>query len=477
VTTVDDVIAGVALPGDPAFDAATDVFNLAAPAHPAAAVIAHTVEEIRGALRYAGSNGLEVRVHATGHASAAARPMPGAVLIRTRLEGGVELDTARRVARVPAGTVWGDVVTAAAGHGLAAAHGSSATVGVVGYLLRGGISFYSRKVGLGVNGVRAIELVTADGELRRADASSDPELFWALRGGGGGFGVVTAVEFDLFPAAKVIAGASFWPVAQAARLVAEWQRWTLDAPRDAATSLRVMNLPPLPEIPPALTGGPVLGLAGLVLSSTEDDLVAAQRYADELLGPLRAVAEPVFDTWQVGSPAAVPEAHMDPADPLPVLGDHMLLDEIGADGVAEFLRVVGDDGSPLVAAELRQLGGAASVPHPGGGALTHLDARYAYMAAGVPDLPAPAEAITEKLATVRAALTPWDTGRTAPTFVENYEQPQGHLDADQVRAVDEVRVRVDPSGVFRGDIAEGTYGEAAKDRPPTGSVTMEGRGT
>ncbi|MEV4182025.1 FAD-binding protein, partial [Streptosporangium canum] len=285
------------------------------------------------------------------------------------------------------------------------------------------------------------------------DASSDPQLFWALRGGGGGFGVVTAVEIELFPAVKVITGAAYWPAVHAERLLSAWRRWTLDAPWEVTTSLRVMNLPPLPDVPPALAAGPVLSVDGAVLSTT-DDVTVARRYAEDLLGPLRAVAEPVMDTWELTTPAAVLHAHMDPSEPVPFHGDHMLLSEIGDDGAAEFLRVVGEgSGSPLIVAGLRQLGGAFSVPDPAGGALDHLDARYSYAGSGVPFDPDVARALVDHCAKVRAALEPWDTGRTVPSFVERLDQPQRHLSPEQVDAVDRVRARVDPSGRFRGDIA------------------------
>ncbi|MFC4586720.1 FAD-binding oxidoreductase [Sphaerisporangium corydalis] len=453
MTTVSDRDTGIALPGEPAYEAATRVFNLIAPAEPFAAVTARTVEDIRSALRFAAAERLPVRVHTTGHASATARPMPDALLIRTRLAGAVEIDAARRLARVPAGTPWGAVVAAASAHGLTPPHGSSPDVGVVGYLLRGGMSFYSRKVGLAVNSVRAIELVTAGGDLLRVDADTDPELFWALRGGGGGFGVVTAVEIALFPVAKVITGAAFWPAADAPALLRAWRAWTENAPPEVATSARVMNLPALPEVPPVLAAGPVLCVDGVILVETGADVAAAQRDADELLGPLRALADPVLDGWELTGPAGVLESHMDPSDPVAIVGDHMLLGEIGDDGVEELLRVIGaGSGSPLITAGLRQLGGAYAVPDPEGGALTHLDARYAYSGAGVPGGPLTKEAIQEHCARVRAALAPWDTGRTAPTFVESHAQPQGHLDAAQVARADEVRRRVDPEGRFRDDI-------------------------
>jgi FAD/FMN-containing dehydrogenase len=453
MTTLGEREARVARPGDEAYDAATQVFNLAAPAEPVAAVTAQTIDEIRAAIRYAESERLAVRVLTTGHASAAVRPIRNAVLIRTQLDGGVDVDAHRRVARIPAGARWGTVVEATAPHGLTAPHGSSSTVGVVGYLLRGGMSFYGRKVGLAVNSVRAVELVTADGELCRVDATSDPELFWALRGGGGGFGIVTAVEIDLFPLARVITGAAYWPAVHAERLLSTWRRWTLDAPWEATTSVRVMNLPPLPEVPPALAAGPVLSVDGAVLSTT-DDVTAAERCAESLLGPLRSIAEPVLDTWQLTTPAAVLQAHMDPADPVPFHGDHMLLEEIGDDGAAEFLRVTGEGSeSPFVLAGLRQLGGAFSQPNPAGGALDHLDACYSYAGSGVPFHPVTAESLERHCAKVRDALRPWDTGRTAPSFVESFHQPQGHLTPEQVAAVDRVRARIDPQGRFRDDIA------------------------
>lgn len=454
MTTIGERAARIALPGDEAFEAAVRVFNVAAPAHPAAAVTVHSVEQVRAAIRHAVSAALPVRVHATGHAAAASRPVRRGLLIRTELAGGVDIDTERRVARVPAGTRWGAVVEAAAAHGLAAAHGSSPTVGVVGFVLRGGLSFYGRHRGLAANGVRAVELVTADGELRRVDAADDPELFWALRGGGGGFGVVTAVEVDLFPVARVITGAAFWPAVHAERLLRAWRRWTLHAPREATTTLRLMNLPVLPGvIPPELSAGTTLCVDGAVVSPTERDLPTAREQSEGLLGELRSIADPVLDTWHEGPAADVLQTHMDPAEPVPLYGDHLLLDELGDDGAAAFLRVAGEgSGSPLINAELRQLGGAFAVSHPDGGALDRLDARYAYLGGGMPGGPVTAEAIQRHCAVVRAALSPWDTGRTAPTLVETFEQPQGHLDADRVAAVDRVRARVDPTGLFRDDI-------------------------
>ncbi|MFI7536592.1 FAD-binding oxidoreductase [Streptosporangium sp. NPDC049376] len=441
--------ARLARRGEAGYAEATRVFNLAAPAEPAVAATVRDVAGIRAALAHAVAENLRVRAHSTGHGSATARPMGEALLLRTELSGGVEIDSAARVARVPAGTRWGQVVEAAEPYGLAAPHGSSPLVGVVGYLLRGGVSLYGRHTGLAANSVRAIELVTADGEPRRADASSDRELLWALRGGGGGFGVVTAVEFDLFPLGRVVTGAAYWPAVHAGRLLPLWLDWTRKAPREATTTLRLMNLPPLPEVPEPLRGRSVLCVDGVVLGGPGDEAVA-----EDLLGPLRALAPPILDTWGTAPPRQVTLTHMDPTEPFPIFGDHMLLDDLPEEAAGEFLRIAGP-GSPLTNAELRQLGGALAVPEREGGALDRLDASFAYMGGGVPFGDLTPEALVGHCARTRAVLRPWDTGLTAPSFVENLSQPQRHLSPERVEAVDRVRARVDPTGLFRDDIAPG----------------------
>ncbi|MGR6975134.1 FAD-binding oxidoreductase [Streptomyces cynarae] len=452
----DLVRTAFAAPGTAPYDEATAVFNLAAPVRPEAAVTARSVAEVRAAVREAGVRGLPVRVHTTGHASGARPAVDGGLLIRTRLEGGVVIDAERRIARVPAGTTWGEVVAAAAPHGLAAPHGSAGHVGVVGYLLGGGVSFYGRHTGLAANSVRAVELVTADGELVRADAVTDPELLWALRGGGGGFGVVTAVELELFPVAKVVTGATYWSAAHARPLLTAWRDWAQEAPRRATTSLRVMNLPPVPGVPPALSAGPVVCVDGAVFAASPDEVAEAQRRADDLLASLRGLAEPLLDTWQLTDAAGVLDAHMDPVEPVPFIGDHLLLAGLGDDAADAFLSVVGEgSGSPLVVATLRQLGGAFADADDRGGVLNRVDAAYAYMGSGPPFGPVTAADLEAHCAIVRAALEPWNTGRTVPSLVEGADRPQCHLDVGALTAVDRVRARVDPHRRFAGDIAPG----------------------
>jgi hypothetical protein len=239
-------------------------------------------------------------------------------------------------------------------------------------------------------------------------------------------------------------------------LLPRWLGWTRDAPRDVTTTFRIMNLPDHPAVPPALRDGTIVCVDGAVRGGG-GGLARARQLTDDLLGPLRSVAAPLLDTWHPTTPTAVAETHMDPAEPFPVYGDHMLLDDIGGEGAGVLLGVAGaGSGSPLTNAELRQLGGAVAEPDPSGGVLDHIDAPLAYMGGGVPLGGVTAESITRHCAVVRSALAPWDAGATAPTFVEHFDQPQGHLSPDDAREVERIRARVDPSGLFRGDVLRDT---------------------
>ncbi|HZD87616.1 MAG TPA: FAD-binding oxidoreductase, partial [Gaiellaceae bacterium] len=196
----------VVYPDSRGWDGARQAWNLAADQQPEAVAFPESVAEVIAAVELARSRGWRIAPQGTGHGAMALGPLAGTMLLKTERMRGVLVDPEARIARVEAGTLWQDVTLAAARHGLAALAGSSPDVGVVGYTLGGGLSFLGRKLGLGANSVVAIELVTADGRPMRVDRDSEPDLFWALRGGGGGFAIVTALELRLFPLAEVYAG-------------------------------------------------------------------------------------------------------------------------------------------------------------------------------------------------------------------------------------------------------------------------------
>jgi hypothetical protein len=440
----------VHMPGTSGYREATAVYNLFAPVQPDEAVIADSVGSVAAAITRARSRGLDVEVISTGHASSMADQMSGALLVRTVPSGPAEVDPQTSRARIPAGTRWGAVAEAAAQYGLGAMHGSSPDVGAVGYLLRGGLSFYGRRFGLAVNSLRAVELVAADGQLHRVDTDHDPSLFWAVRGGGGGFGVVTAVEIELFDAAGVWTGADWWPVSEAGPLLDAWAGWTRTAPREVTTSFRIMRLPPLPSVPEPLTHGPVVCLDGVALATTSAEVPDVSVKVDELLGRMRAVAKPLLATWRAATTLDVPQTHMDPPDPLPAVGDHMVLGDLDEDGQQAFLSTAdAASQSPLIFSELRQLGGALADAVADGGAVNHLKGAYCYYALAVPADEGQAVAMRRYLARARAALAPWDTGSVVPNFVEDRDNPGRWMDEERAAFVDLVRRGIDPDGLFR----------------------------
>ena len=446
-------VVALASPGDKAYEQAVACYNLDARLDPAHAVVATCAADVTNAVLTARNLGMGVRAQATGHAAMSASPMHGDLLISTQLDEPVIIDPVASTARISAGTCWSSVVDAAAAHGLIALHGSSGTIGVIGYLLRGGLSFYGRLHGIAANSLRSITIVIATGETIEVSEDSVPELFWALRGGGGGYGVVVGVEIQLFPMAHVITGQIAWKASDAAVIATLWKKWTETAPAEATTSLRMLNLPPVPGmLPEVLTSGQILMIDGAISVSTSGDLDAAQQILDDFLGPLRGAIEPIFDSWAVAPPAALPNTHLDPPFPVPVVSDHLVLDYLDDPALRRILDAAGAQTS-LLMFELRQLGGRLAEPAIAGGAFDRIRGSFAYFGVGLLATPESRQNIVADLAALRGVMSPWNTGFTLPTFAENTAAPQRTLeDADFARAA-VLRAHIDPTGIFAHDVS------------------------
>ena len=443
--------------GEPEYDRARSVFNLAGVPAPAEAVIARTVNEVRSAVRYAAAVGRPVRVLSTGHGSLSRGAMGDALLIRVEIADGLRIDPISRTAWVPAGTPWERVVTAAADYGLTALHGSSPTVGAIGYLLHGGLSFYGRRHGVAANSVRSIELVTASGDHIRVDTGHHAELFWALRGGGGGFGVVTAMEIELVPVAATISGSVVWPAEHAADLIPAWRDWATSAPRAITTNLRLLNLPDLPYLPTELAGQQTVAISGTAHAGGPGELDSAARAVIDLIGPLRAIAESTLNTWAPATTVEVLRTQMDPESPTPVRATHRLLDALPDATVEKLVDTTGPGSrSPLMVVELRQLGGAFADPARPGGAFDRVDSPWLYYAAGVAVDADAAEAIAGQFGANSAVLAAHITPYTVPSFAEDAAGHQQSFGAATARAANTVRQSYDPDGLFRGDVAIGS---------------------
>ncbi|HJQ88471.1 MAG TPA: FAD-binding oxidoreductase [Propionibacteriaceae bacterium] len=418
-------------------------FNILIDQRPVGIAVPQSADEVSEVVRSAAADGKRVAAQCTGHLAAPLGSLTGTVLLRTAGLGGVQIDADAGTARVGAGALWSDLVPRASELGLAALHGSAENVGITGYTLGGGLSFYARKHGLACNRVRAIELVTAGGEQVRVDAENGPDLFWALRGGGGSFGVVTALEFDLLPMPEIFAGALFFPAEQVSDVLHGWREWTGGVPEEMTSVWRLLNFPPIPEVPEPLRGRSFTAIEAIYCGDPAD--------GEELVGPLRELGSVAMDSVAVQPPAGIAELHMDPPEPVPYWGDSILIGELPAAAIDSLLEAVGPgSGSQLLSVELRHCGGALSRTPPGAGALATLPGSF--FAFGVGFVPVP-EAMARTrgwVGSFKAALEPYDAG----IYLNFAEEPFEMTKAFPAKTVDrlrEVKQRYDPEDLFQSN--------------------------
>jgi hypothetical protein len=420
-------------------------FNTAVTHRPDVVVAATSAEDVAAAVRAAAAEGRRVAVQATGHGATA--PVEGGVLVSTRHLQGVRVDPEARVARVGAGVRWRTVIDAAAPHGLAPLSGSSSGVGVVGYTLGGGMGHLARRHGFAADHVRAVELVTARGELTRVTAASDPELFWALRGGQGRFGIVTALEFGLVAVPRFVGGAMIFTGPAVAEVLHAFAAWAPTLPEEVTTSVALLRLPPLDTVPPPLRG--VVSLA-LRFGST-----GSPEQAESLLAPMRAVATPVLDSVGPMPYAAVDSIHMDPTEPLPAVTRGGLLRSLPAAAVDALLAAAGPEVElPLAVAELRLMGGALARPAAVPNAVAGREGAFSLTV--VAPAPPPLRDVTPVVATgVVTALAPWSTGSSLANFAGTTDA--GTVWSPAVRErLQRVKDLLDPDDVFGGSLVSGT---------------------
>jgi FAD/FMN-containing dehydrogenase len=435
-----ELTGALTVPGDAEWDSARQAWNLAVDQRPVAVAEPQTVADVLAIVDFARERGLRVAAQGTGHNASPIASLRDTILVRTHRMRTVQIDPDARRARAQAGATWADVVAPASEHGLAALAGSSHDVGVVGYSLGGGVSWLGRKYGLAANSITAIQIVTADGRVRSVDAHHDPDLFWALRGGGGNFGVVTAIEFELFPVAEVYAGMLVFPWERAGEVLRAWREWTRTVPDEVTTSARILQIPPLPDIPEMLRGRSVVVIDGAYLGE--------QAEGAEVLAPLRALG-PEIDTFAMIGPAGLLALHMDPPEPMPAAGDGALIDVLPGEAIDELVRVAGPgSGSPLNMVELRHLGGALAREADGHGALARLDGDFLFFGVGLaPDEDA-AEAMHAHVKVLKAALTEWDAGKRYLNFSESAVDTRCAYSTAAYRRLRAVKTLVDPDDVM-----------------------------
>jgi FAD/FMN-containing dehydrogenase len=313
---------------------------------------------------------------------------------------------------------------------------------VTGYTLGGGLSWLARSHGLAANSVTAADVVTADGVLRHVDEDNDPDLFWAIRGGGGSFGVVTALEFRLFPITHVHAGALFWPIERASEVLHTWREW-LPAVPDAITSVgRLLRFPPLPELPEPMRGRSfvVVELASqLDGAATDAQLVALRKLGPEI------------DTVRLIPVTELADLHMDPPEPVPATGDGAQLAELTGETLDAYLSVTTAPDFTMLSTELRQLGGALAGGDVGGGAVSGLDGAVGVFSVDLTPDEDSAAAARVALDRLQAALAPWIADSTYLNFAERRPAAAPVFPPQVYQRLREIKTAVDPDDVIRAN--------------------------
>jgi FAD/FMN-containing dehydrogenase len=333
------------------------------------------------------------------------------------------------------------VTEAAAEYGLAVQAGSAPDVGIAGFLLSGGISWRSRSRGLAVNDVVRLEVVGADGTPRIVDHDHEPEVFWALRRGGGASGVVTAFELRLHAQPTVSAGTLFFPMPRAGEVLHAWRRWTRTVSNRTMSSGRLLQVPPLPEVP-----SPLRGQAFVAVEVAHQGDLAELEAA---ISPLRDLG-PVIDTIAEIPTARLAELHMDLHGPTPCRGNGMLLNDVPPPAIDALIACAGHgSGSPLLSVELRHLGSAVAERPAYAGAVGQFDAEFVMYAVGVTPDAATATKVDAHVRLVERALGPWAASIRYANFDEHSAEGRDRFhERATLHRLHALKSRVDPTGLF-----------------------------
>jgi FAD/FMN-containing dehydrogenase len=432
--------------GDKDFPAEVSGFQQAVTHRPEVVVGAAHADDVRAAVAFAAEHGLPVAVQSSGHGVTVA--LDGGVLITTGRMTGVEIDPDARTARIEAGARWADVTREAAPHGLMPPSGSAPNVGALGYTLGGGTPLLGRTIGYAADHVRALDVVGADGTARRVTADSDPDLFWALRGGRDNFGVVTALSIGLVPVRTLYAGGLYFDAAGAAgagEVFERYRTWSAGLPDEVTTSIGMLAYPPVPALPEPLRGRHVVHVRFVAVGPADA--------AESLLAPLRALGPRLID--RVGE-IPVTEAgsvYSEPDFPHGYYGGNVLLTGLDRDALAAVVAMTGPGGEASGVVDLRHLGGAMAREPDVPSAVPYREAQYVLRVIGMVDGDADVASVRDAHERVYAAVAPWTLGRSVnflygaagPTeFVDRIYPPQ------TLRRLARIKATCDPRNMFRG---------------------------
>jgi hypothetical protein len=409
---------------------------------PAAVLEVAHVRDVQEAVRWGATYGVPVSVQPNGHA--ARRTLDDTLLLRTGALQGIEVDTVRRTVSVGAGVKWGQLCQALDGTGLMALCGSNPDVTVVGLTLGGGVSWFTRKHGFTANSVVSFDVVDAAGELQHVTCAADPDLFWALRGGGGDFAFVVRMELALFEAPQMYGGQLLWPVEHAPVVLRAFRDLALVAPRELSLWAHVMHFPPVPDVPEPLRGQSFVTVAATYLGDAQ--------MAEILLWSLRESAPVAIDMMRPFTPAQLGDIAAEPTEPMPVEEHSLLLTGFDDDAIDRLVAAVGDPARcPLMMTQVRGLGGAFAEEAAAGGAVRPVSEPFALFTLGVPMVPEPAAGMPHAFAAVDAALAPVTATNRMPNFIGAAQEESTGYDDDRLARLRAIKQQRDPQGLIRSN--------------------------
>lgn len=429
----------VLLPGDPAYLAEVAAWNTKTSHRPAIVVGAASADDVVAAVRHSIRHRLPIAVQATGHGAGTA--LDGGILVTTRRMTGISVDPRRGVARIAAGAKWAQVIAAAAPYGLAPLSGSASDVGAVGYTVGGGLGPLGRRYGFAADRVRSVEIVTGDGRLRAIGADDDTGLFWGIRGGKGNFGIVTALDVDLVPVARLYGGGIFFAGEHAASVLHAWRTWVAGVPEEMTSSVALLRLPDADHVPPPLRGRLSVHLR---IAYVGDAVIGGQ-----LVAPMRGAAPALMDTVRDMAFTETDSIHMDPVEPLPVWSKGALLSELTPAAVEALLDTAGPNVEvPLIVTEVRHMGGALARPPSVPNAVSGRTAAFSVFAVG-PGVPGLEQGVAAAAHRVLDALAPWQATERLLNFLGPEENAATAYPPDIAARLQELKGRFDPHALFR----------------------------
>lgn len=433
-----DIEGRVIQPGDADYDSLRTVFYGNIDRYPALIVRAANTSDVVRVVTLARETGLELAIRSGGHSVAGHSVTDGGIVLDLRDMRKLAIDLEARTAWAEAGLTAGEYTAAAAEHGLATGFGDTGSVGIGGITLGGGVGFLSRKYGLTIDHLLAVELVTADGQVLQVDADHHPDLFWALRGGGGNFGVVTRFQYRLHPVDNIVGGMLVLPAS--AEVVTRFVAEAESAPEDLSIIFNVMPAPPMPFIPKAYHGQMII--FGLFVYE------GAAEAGEQAVAPFRALAQPVTDMLK---PMRYVEMFEEEEAYHPTVASHtMFIDQVNqplAETIMEYLR---QSPASFCAVQLRVLGGAIARVAPDATAYAHREAKIMVNVAAFYGTEEEKASSYAWVQAVSGALQQGHTGAYVNFLSkEGAEQIAKAYPQQTLARLQQIKAQVDPDNIFR----------------------------